>query len=643
MSSTQAETHGFQAEVSEVLSLVVHSLYSNREIFLRELISNASDALDKLRFEALTSPELLGEDEDLGIVVDVDREARTLTVADNGCGMSRDDLIANLGTVASSGTRRFLETLRERGAEQAPQLIGQFGVGFYSAFMVADRVVVSTRRAGEETGTIWTSSGTDGYELEEAEGLGRGTVVVLELREGEEYDEFLQEWRLREIVRRYSDFVEYPIQMEVERTEPKLDEEGEPVEGETETKRVTETLNSRRPLWAKPKEEITEEEHEEFYRHLSHDWNPPLESIHLRAEGALEYTALLYLPKEPPLDLFDPSARVSKVSLYVRRVLIMRDCEDLLPPWLRFVRGVVESNDLPLNVSREMLQDDPRVPQIRKRLVRKVLETCGRLLEEDRERYEGFWRGFGACLKEGIYYGEDEDGRLSKLALFESSEREGLTTLGEYVERMKGEQEAIHVLPGTNRRVLESSPHLESLRADGVEVLFLTEPVDEWMLQRLTEFDGKPIRRADRGEARPEDEEARAAREKKQEELGGLLGALQAALDEDVKEVRFSSRLKDSAAVLVGDEAGLSPQLERMLRRAGQDVPRQKRVLELNPDHELVEGLRRLYEVDEKSPRVRDFAELLHGQALIAEGVPLEDPGRFTRLVTELMTASVKG
>jgi molecular chaperone HtpG len=641
--TTHTETHDFQAEVSEVLSLVVHSLYSNREIFLRELISNASDALDKLRFEALTESDLLPDGETLGIVIDSDKDERTLTIADNGVGMSREEVVQNLGTIASSGTRRFLKALEESGGEQAPELIGQFGVGFYSAFMVAGQVSVTTRRADQELGTVWTSDGEGGYTLEEAEGIGRGTVVSLSMREGEEFDGFLEEWRLREVVRRYSDFVEYPVQMQVERSEPKLDEEDNPIEGETETQVVTETLNSMKPLWAMPKEEITAEEHEEFYRHLSHDWNPPLEPIHFRAEGTLEYTALLYLPKDPPLDLFDPSAKASKVSLYVRRVLIMRDCEELLPGWLRFVRGVVESNDLPLNISREVLQDDPRVRQISKRLVRKVLEALSRRLTDDRESYEAFWHGFGACIKEGIYYGADEDARLSGLALFESSAQPGLTTLAEYVERCPEGQDEIHVLTGSSRKVLESSPHLEALRDAGQEVLFLTEPVDEWMLQRLTEWDGKPVRRADQGGGPAEDEEAKAAREQKQEELGGLLGAMQEALDEEIKEVRFSARLRNSAAVLVGDDQGLSPQLERLLRRSGQEVPQQKRVLELNPDHALVEGLRRVYDVDENSPRVKDYAALLYGQALIAEGVPLEDPAKFTRLVTDLMTDAVRG
>lgn len=639
--SAQTETRHFEAEVQQVLSLVIHSLYSNREIFLRELVSNATDALDKLRFEALTDASLLPEGETLGIALEVDAEARELRIADNGIGMSHDELVANLGTIASSGTRRFLDALAERGGEEAPALIGQFGVGFYSAFMVADRVTVESRRAGEDTGWRWTSAGDGEYSVEPAEDLARGTVVTLHLREGKELDEFLAEWRLREVVKRYSDFVEYPIQMEIERTEPKLDEEGEPIEGETETKRTLETLNSRKPLWARPKDEITPEEHAEFYRHLTHDWNEPLETIHFHVEGTLEFTALLYLPKERAFDLFDPAAKGSSTSLYVRRVLIQRECEDLLPAWLRFVRGVVECNDLPLNVSREALQDNPKIRQIKKRLVKKVVESMGHLLESDRERYEGFWNSFGLVLKEGIYYGEDDDQRLSKISLFESTHGEGLTTLAEYLERAPEEQEAIYVIAGSSRKTLETSPHLEAVRAKGYEVLFLLDPVDEWLLQRLTEFDGKPLRAVDKGEAGLEDDDAKEERERKQEEHKDLLEALQAALEEDVREVRFSSRLKSSAAVLVDDEGAFSARMERALRQGGRALPPRKRVLELNPDHALVGGLKRLFDVDAKSPRVPEYAELLLGQALISEGSPIEDPARFTKLLTELMVAQV--
>jgi molecular chaperone HtpG len=546
--TAQTETHHFQAEVQEVLGLVIHSLYTNRAIFLRELISNASDALDKLRFEALTDPSLMDKGESLGIAIDADEEAGTLAVADNGIGMSHDELLENLGTIASSGTRRFLEELKERAAKgpaAAPELIGQFGVGFYSAFMVADRVVVETRRAGSDEGWRWSSHGAGEYSIEAAEGLSRGTLITLHMRaqeaEGEEQQkksEFLSQWRIREIVKSYSDFVEYPIQMEVESLEPKLDDEGKPVEG-AEPERVsrTETLNSMKPLWARPKGEIEEAEYKEFYKHLTHDWQDPLDMIHFRAEGTLEYTALMYLPGQRPMDLLEPGQNKSNLSLYVRRVLIMRECEDLLPVWLRFVRGVVEADDLPLNISRETLQDNPRVGQIRRRLEKKVLEVLSGLLESDREKYETFWKAFGLVLKEGVYFGADEDQRISKLCLFESSASTGYTTLREYVERMPEGQEAIYTLAGQDRKTLEDSPHLEALADKGYEVLLLTDPVDEWIRERLTEFDEKPLRALEKGDIDLGGDDAKKEREEKQEAHKDLLEAMKTTLADDVSEV----------------------------------------------------------------------------------------------------------
>lgn len=640
--STQTETHHFEAEVQQVLSLVIHSLYTNREIFLRELLSNASDALDKLRFEALTNPELLPEGEELGIALDADTEQRRLMIVDNGIGMSREDLVSNLGTIASSGTRRFLEAIKESGQSDRPDLIGQFGVGFYSAFMVSERVTVETCRAGESEGWRWSSAGDGEYTLEPAEGLGRGTSITLHLREQEEGEsDFTQEWTLRDIVRRYSDFVEYPIQMEIERQEPKLDDKGEAIEGEFEPKQVLETLNSRRPLWARSKDEIEPEEYSQFYKHVCHDWNDPLETIHFRIEGTLEFTALLYLPGQRPMDLFDPARAKSNISLYVRRVLIQKECEDLLPTWMRFVRGVVECDDLPLNVSRETLQTSPKLRQIQKRLVRKVQDTLAQIMESDRERYETFWGAFGSLLKEGIYMGADEEDRLAKLCLFESSAVDGLTTLADAKERMQEGQESLWVLSGPDEDTVRNSPHLEAFKSKGQEVLLLSEPVDEWMLQSLNTFDETPIRAIDKGDVDLEGDEAKADREERQKEFSDLLTAMQAALDEVVSEVRFSSRLKDSAAVLVAAEGGMSAHMERMLRRSGQEVPAQKRVLELNPNHPVVAGLKQLSDVDTKTPRIADFAELLLGQAMLAEGAAPRDPGRFTKLLSGLMSEVV--
>ncbi|MFT5050791.1 MAG: molecular chaperone HtpG [Chlamydiales bacterium] len=642
--TTQTETHHFEAEVQEVLNLVIHSLYTNREIFLRELLSNASDALDKLRFESLTRSELVQEGEVLGIALSVDPEERSLCIADNGIGMSHDELVENLGTIANSGTRRFIEALAERKENEGenPDLIGRFGVGFYSSFMVAEHVSVETRKAGETGGWRWSSAGDGQYAIEEVQDLAPGTVVRLKLREGEEFDDFLKEWKLREIVRRYSDFVEYPIQMEVERSEPKRDEKGELIEdAEPEVTRTTETLNSQKPLWSRPKSEIEKSDYDDFYKHLTHDWKDPFDVIHFKAEGTLEYTALLYLPQERSMDMMDPAQRESRISLYTRRVLIQAECEALLPNWLRFVRGVVECSDLPLNVSRETVQDNPQLAQIQKRLVHKVLESAAHLLESERESFEKFWEAFGLILKEGIYHGEDEDQRLSKLCLFHSTHGEGLTTIGEYIGRMPEDQEAIYTITGPALKALESSPHLESLRAKGYEVLFLTDSVDEWIQQRLTEFDGKPIRSVEKGDIDLEDDDDKKAREEEQEQHKDLLESMRDQLSDDLSEVRFSGRLKESAAVLVSAEQSMSPQLLRMLRSSGQEVPAQKRILEINGEHALVRGLKKLHDLDPKTPRLGEVTELLYGQALLGEGSDLEDPARFSKLLTSLLVESV--
>lgn len=632
-------THHFEAEVRQVLDLVIHSLYSQREVFLRELLSNSSDALDKLRHAALTQPGLMEEGETLGIFLDADVEAGLLKVADNGIGMTEKELVENLGTIASSGTRRFLDAMRENGGEQAPELIGRFGVGFYSVFMVADRVVVETRRAGEEQGYRWESAGDGEYSITEVPGLARGTVVTLQLKpsppeadEEEDPRRFLSPWVLRELVRRWSDFVEYPIQMEVER--PAAEEGAEPT-------REIETLNTQRPLWTRPKDEITEEEYEQFFTHLA-GWGKPLETLHLKAEGTLEYQALLYIPEQVPFDLNDPSRARSRLSLYARRVRIQEECEELLPAWLRFVVGVVESSDLPLNVSRETVQSDKRIRQINKHLVRKVLETLGRLLREDREAYEGFWESFGTVLKEGVWGGADEGHRISSLCLFRTSTSEGWRTLGEVTEGLE-EGAPLGVLVAPDLETAKNSPHLEAWTAKGKEVVLLTEPVDEWMLQRLTEFEGHPVRSIDRGDSGLEDETDREAREKRQEADKDVLEALRQGIEEQVSEVRYSSRLKDAVAVLVGEEGGFSSHTERMLRRAGHALPASRRVLELNPEHPLVKAVVRLHGVDAKSPRVEEAGLLLLGQALVREGQAPADPSRFAELVTSLLTSSLEG
>ncbi|MEY2745865.1 MAG: hypothetical protein RL112_907 [Planctomycetota bacterium] len=635
------ETLGFQAEVKDLLSLVVHSLYKTREVFLRELISNASDAIDKRRHEALTRPELgFGEAEGGSIELVPDPAARTLTVSDDGIGMNREDLVSSLGTIARSGTKAFLQRLAETGSNQ-PELIGQFGVGFYSSFIVADKVVVETRKAGEAQGWRWTSDGKSGYVVEPIERAKVGTDVVLHLRQlqgGEDEDDpadFLREFELRDTVRRWSDFVAHPIRMEIEQREDG-DDDKEVV------KRQWVVLNSRRPLWSRSKEEIKKEEYDEFYRRLAHDWTPPFETIHFKAEGGLEYSALLFVPERRPMDLFDGTQGRSRIALYVRRVLIMQESEDLLPSWLRFVRGVVDSNDLPLNVSREVLQSDSKVRAIGKRLVKRVLDALDGVKSNDRERYARFWRNFGVCLKEGIWFGADDEGRIAKLCLWESTRGEAgkdadLVSLDEYVARMQPNQEHIWYLSGNDRLALSGSPHLEGPKKRGEEVLFLVDPIDEWVAQRLTEWSGKKLVALDRS-ADGQDEAGKEAREALEREHREALTSMEERLARNVKAVRFTTRLEESPAVLVSDANAVSPHMQRILRASNQEVAQEKRILELNAAHPLVQRLLASAKDANEKERVGELTEVLHGQAVLAEGGVLEDPGRFAKLLARLLS-----
>ncbi len=627
--SPNAETVTFQAETKEILHLVIHSLYTHKEIFLRELISNASDALDKLRVEALVDSEMSVDDAGLRIRLEVDPEARVLRVIDTGIGMTREEVVENIGTIARSGTRGFLEAMREAEEKKAslPELIGQFGVGFYSSFIVADRVDIETRRAGEAGGTRWSSDGEGEYTIEDVDRPESGTTVTLHLKPAEESEEggqdFTKEWILREVVKRYSDFIEYPIEME---------------SGEGDDRKV-DVLNSRKPLWTRPKSEIEESEYAEFYRHIGHDWNDPLETIHFRAEGTLEYTALLYLPKERPLDLFDPNQARSRVHLYVKRVFIMSDCEELMPPWLRFVRGVVDSADLPLNISRETLQHNRQMGQIRNRLTTKVLDALSGMLEDRRDDYREFWKAFGSVLKEGVYYDDERREEVARIALFSSSTEEEPTTLPEYVERMPVKQTEIYVLLAPELETARRSPHLETFTSKGYEVLFLTDPVDEFVLQRLGELDGRKIRQIDKGEVDIDDEGEKEEREAREKDLEPLLEAVRKELADHVEAVRFSSRLTESPACLVAGEHDPGPALRRMMQEAGHEAPPAKRILELNAGHPLVETLQALSGDDAKYARFGEYCELVLGQALVAEGSAPPDPARFTKLVAGLMVA----
>ncbi|MEM6792954.1 MAG: molecular chaperone HtpG [Acidobacteriota bacterium] len=651
--SNQAENFSFQAETRQLLDIVIHSLYSNKEIFLRELISNASDALDRLRFEALTEPSLRDGDDELEVRLEADGDARTLFISDNGIGMSREEVIANIGTIAKSGTRELMQKLKENpNPEATAELIGQFGVGFYSAFMVADRIELLTRRAGEETATRWTSVGDGSYQLEEAERAGRGTTIVLHLKPVDEENglrDFTEFHVLQDIVKKHSDFVSYPVITKESREEPKKNEDGEEIEGETETIIEDKILNSREPIWLRSASDVSDEEYADFYRHISHDWGQPLERLALSAEGRLEYKALLFIPENAPFDLYYRDQQWG-LRLYVRRVLIMERCENLLPPYLRFVRGVVDSADLPLNISREMVQHDRLLTQMRKWLTKKVLDHLAKLARDDEERYLKFFEPFGRVLKEGLAGGgdtENKDRLLPLLRLPSSADPEKLTSLEEYVGRMKENQDAIYYLTGESRAVVENSPHLEAFKDKGYEVLYLVDPVDEMWASSTFEFQEKPLKSVGKGtvELGSEEEKKQAEEEleEKKKTYSDLMERLQKSLDEHVKEVRLSTRLTSSPVCLVGSEFDMSPQLERLLRQSegAGSMPAQKRIMELNPKHDLLSKLQTRFEADAEDALLDDYAHLLYGHALLAEGSELHDPARYNSLVAGLMASGI--
>lgn len=647
--SPRIETHAFQAETRKLLDLMIHSLYTNKEIFLRELISNASDALDRLRFEALTRPELLSGVEELGIRIEADHEARTLTIHDNGIGMSRTEVIENIGTIAKSGTQELMKRIRESGSDSSvAELIGQFGVGFYSSFMVADYVTLLTRRAGEEGATLWRSSGDGTYTVSDADRFAPGTSITLRLKEVDKengLEDFTDEWVISRVVKRYSDFVAYPIILKVRRSKPQLDDEGKPKEGESETVLEDKTLNSMKPIWTRPQSEVSDAELAQFYKHIAHDWNEPLKSLWFRAEGRVEYQALLFVPSQAPYDLFYIAFKPG-LQLFVKKVLIMERCETLLPRYLRFIRGVVESPDLPLNISREMLQEDRHITQIRRWLTRKVLESLREMQQKDAETYLKLWNEFGRAIKEGVSEDFDNRDRLLELLLFQSSHHETeLTTLQDYMGRMKEDQKEIFYLTGESRAQVEKSPHLEALREKQYEVLYLVDPVDELLMQSLTEHEGKRFKSVGKGgvELGSEEEREKAKEElkEKEERYGSLLELMQKKLDEHVKQVRLTNRLTQSPVCLVGAEHDYSPQLERLLQKGKGGGPAQRRIMELNPAHPILTKLHERFEQNQEDPVIGDFAELLLGYGLLAEGAELPDPARFNRLVAELMTRSV--
>lgn len=632
------KTRKFKTEVQQLLDIVIHSLYSKKEIFLRELISNASDAIDRARFESLTDKSLTDGSEDWKIKIVPDKEARTITIIDNGIGMNTDEIDQNLGTIANSGTRNFLESLKNAKDASGPEFIGQFGVGFYASFMVADKVNVLTRRAGDDQGAIlWTSDGTGKYTIEEAEREAAGTEVTLHLRDG--MDEFLEEWEVRRIVKEYSDYVSYPVTMDVERKQPAENEGDDPV-----TTIEEETLNSMKAIWKKAKNEVSEEEYNEFYKHISHDYTDPLRVIHYIAEGTTEFRALLYIPCQAPFDLFFRDS-VKGIHLYVKNVYITDDCKELLPEYLRFVRGVVDSSDLPLNVSREMLQDDVVIRRIRKSIVNKALSELNDLKEGKPEEYLGFYNQFGKVIKEGLHSDFDNYDKLKDLVMFQStsSDDDKPVSLRDYVDRMPSSQKEIYYITSDNVETAAASPHLEAFKERGFEVLFFVDPIDEWITQRLTEYDGKKLKAIDRGDISFDEESTKEdddTEKKAHKEYEDLLGFIQKHLDEDIKEVRLSKRLTDSACCLVADETGMNANMERIMRAMNQDVPKAKRILELNPGHTILKNMKELFDSNKKDQKLGDFIDLVYGQALIAEGSPVKNPSQFAKLVSTLMVES---
>ncbi|MEE9911403.1 MAG: molecular chaperone HtpG [Deltaproteobacteria bacterium] len=633
---TKKRTRQFKTEVQQLMNIIINSLYSHREIFLRELISNASDALDKLRFKAQTDSHIMGTDTELKIRIVRDKEKNTLEISDNGIGMTYDEVIENIGTIAKSGTAGFLEAVGDAKNQGAvtPELIGQFGVGFYSAFIVADKVTLTTRAAGAEKGCRWESAGEGSYTIEEFDKETRGTTITLQLKKTEaDEQDFTDEWTLRGIVKRHSDFVGYPIVMDVEKTEPVLDAEGKPEKDKTQKVIVEETLNSMKAIWTKDKNEVTEEEHNEFYQHVSHDWNPPLAHIHLKLEGTTEYSALLYIPGKAPFDLFTHEQKHG-IQLYSKRVFIMENCKELMPQYLAFVKGVVDAPDLNLNVSREILQQDALVRNIKKNLVKKVLELLATL---DQEKFETFYKEFAYVFKAGVSQDFENREKIASLLRYKTTKSDGKwVSLKDYVERMQPDQKDIYYITGDSLTTLINSPHLEALKEKDIEVLLMTDPIDEWVIRDLHEYEKKAFQSAEKGDLdldRPDD--------KKKEEYGSLFEFIKTNLGEKVKDVKLSTHLKNSAACLSGDAYDMSAYMEKILKAGGQDVPQSKRVLELNMDHPLLVKIKGIFEKNKDADALKDYTAFLYDLAVVSEGGKLDDPARFNRMIGNLTAGAL--
>lgn len=642
--TAKAEKFEFQTEARQLLDLMIHSIYSHKEIFLRELISNASDALDKLRFESVREAELNPLTNDLHVRIEADKEKRLLTIHDNGIGMTRDEVIRFIGTIAKSGTKDYLNMVRDaKNSGMPPELIGQFGVGFYSSFMAADRVTLVTRAAREDKAWRWESDGEGTYTLEETSRETNGTSVTLHLRPADTEDgleDFTQEWTIRSTVKKYSDFVSYPIRMEVERTQYPTEEEKKAGK-EPETIRETVVLNSMQAIWTRPESDVKDEEYNEFYKHISHDWNEPLARIPFKAEGRTEFRALIFLPSKAPFDLFMNDNNAHGIHLYIRRVFIMQDCKELIPSWLRFLRGVVDSEDLSLNISREILQQNRQIQIIHNSIIKKTLDYLATLQKTDKDKFKTFWTEFGRVVKEGIFQDQKNREKILDICMFQTTSSPEPVALEEIIGRMPEDQDTIYYLTGDSREKLENSPHLEAFRQKGVEVLLLTDPIDDIWVGAVTDYKGKKWKSAGQGEVDlgTEEEKKKAEEERKEKTAvyASLLEALGAKLADSVKEVRLSSRLTTSPACLVSDENSMSPQMEALLRNMGREVPKTKRILELNPAHPILEKLKARFEKDATDPAIADSAELLEGLAHLADGEALPNAAKFNTVLAGML------
>ncbi len=621
----------FKTEVKQLLDLMIHSLYSHKEIFLRELISNASDAIDRARYESLTNSGILENEGELKIKIIPDKNAGTLMISDNGIGMTKDEIITALGTIAHSGTKEFLAALQSKEVRDNPELIGQFGVGFYSSFMIADKVTVISRKAGigSRNGAKWESVADGTFTIEDVEKEKKGTDVILHLKPDDK--KYLEEWELREIVRKYSDYIEHPVVMDIER-----EKESELKKGEKVKIKEEETLNSGKAIWLKDKSQITQEEYNEFYKHIAHDFSDPAKVIHFKAEGTSEFSALLYIPSVTPFNIYFKEYKIGP-ALYVKRVQIMDHCEQLIPTYLRFVKGVVDSSDLPLNVSREILQNNREVDIINKNITKKVLDTLTDMKKDEYEKYLQFYKEFGRILKEGIHYDFSRRETIADLLLFQSTQKpsETYTTLLEYVAGMKEGQEEIYYIIGTSRDEIMKSPYIEAFMEKGYEVLVMLDEVDDFVMSGLQEYKGKKIKSVIKGDIKlgKPDEKEKEAKKK----FSVLLELIKNQLKDDVKDVRLSGRLKDTACCLVADEGGMDPQVEKLLKSMGQKVPENKRILEINPSHPIFEAMNKIFEKDQKSVALDEYIKLLYDQALLLEGSKPKDPAAFASAITRLM------